>query len=237
MSATTRAATRCRHEQRRLTLERAGHHRRRPGPAHHHRPCGAGAALPPHRPDRDRTDRGGRSPTCGSTPLPRGGAAAVSRHVHRHHATARPGRDRRRPYRGLGRDRPRSRTAAAAAATRPAYKDPHRPVRERGRDLLSRMTLAEKIGQMTQTERYQVFDDDHPDHHLASSAAILSGGGSTPAENTPEAWADMVDRFQRRRAPDPAGHPASVRDRRRARQRQPTRRDGLPAQHRARRHP
>ena len=30
--------------------------------------------------------------------------------------------------------------------------------------------------------------------------SILSGGGSTPAENTPKAWADMVDRFQRRRS-------------------------------------
>ena len=27
--------------------------------------------------------------------------------------------------------------------------------------------------------------------------SILSGGGSTPAQNTPEAWADMIDRFQR----------------------------------------
>ena len=26
--------------------------------------------------------------------------------------------------------------------------------------------------------------------------SVLSGGGSTPAENTPEAWADMVDSFQ-----------------------------------------
>jgi beta-glucosidase len=57
------------------------------------------------------------------------------------------------------------------------------------------MTLAEKIGQMTQTERYQVFDDTSPitTYGLGS---ILSGGGSTPAQNTPEAWADMVDRFQ-----------------------------------------
>jgi hypothetical protein len=33
------------------------------------------------------------------------------------------------------------------------YKDMHQPVEERVKDLLSRMTLLEKIGQMTQTER------------------------------------------------------------------------------------
>lgn len=34
-----------------------------------------------------------------------------------------------------------------------AYKDPYRPVDVRVNDLLNRMTLAEKIGQMTQIER------------------------------------------------------------------------------------
>lgn len=33
------------------------------------------------------------------------------------------------------------------------YQDMHQPVEERVKDLLSRMTLLEKIGQMTQTER------------------------------------------------------------------------------------
>jgi beta-glucosidase len=46
------------------------------------------------------------------------------------------------------------------------------------------------------TERYQVFDDETP-ITTWKLGSILSGGGSTPAENTPEAWADMVDRFQR----------------------------------------
>ena len=68
--------------------------------------------------------------------------------------------------------------------------------RERVADLLSRMTLEEKVGQMTQTERYQVFDDETP-ITTWKLGSILSGGGSTPAQNTPEAWADMVDRFQR----------------------------------------
>ena len=38
-------------------------------------------------------------------------------------------------------------------------------------DLLSRMTLEEKVGQMTQTERYQVFDDATPIQQL--SAEVL----------------------------------------------------------------
>src|SRR6266511_4684613 len=83
---------------------------------------------------------------------------------------------------------------AAAAAALP-YENPNLPVSERVADLLGRMTLEEKVGQMTQTERYQVYDDPSPitTWRLGS---ILSGGGSTPTENTPTAWADMVDRFQ-----------------------------------------
>ena len=36
-----------------------------------------------------------------------------------------------------------------------------------------------------------------PRSRPGSSGSVLSGGGSTPTENTPKAWADMVDRFQR----------------------------------------
>src|SRR5213595_1054031 len=85
--------------------------------------------------------------------------------------------------------------APAATADTLPYQDPSLPVSQRVADLLSRMTLAEKIGQMTQTERYQVYDDASPitTYRLGS---ILSGGGSTPTDNTPAAWADMIDRFQ-----------------------------------------
>jgi beta-glucosidase len=58
------------------------------------------------------------------------------------------------------------------------------------------MTLEEKVGQMTQAERDTVFDDATPITTLGLGS-ILSGGGSVPTPNTPEAWADMVDRFQR----------------------------------------
>ncbi|MCW3050780.1 MAG: Beta-glucosidase [Solirubrobacterales bacterium] len=106
---------------------------------------------------------------------------------------------------------PRSLMAAAAAAAvaigvaaPPAapgadvlpYKDPNQPVAARVADLLSRMTLEEKVGQMTQAERGAVTGDPSrvTDWELGS---VLSGGGSTPTPNTPQAWADMVDGFQR----------------------------------------
>jgi beta-glucosidase len=81
------------------------------------------------------------------------------------------------------------------AAAEPPYKDPSLRVSKRVDDLLSRMTLEEKVGQMTQTERYQVFDDETP-IKTWNLGSILSGGGSVPTPNTAESWADMVDRFQ-----------------------------------------
>src|SRR3954451_22530614 len=86
-------------------------------------------------------------------------------------------------------------TTQAAQEQQLPYEDASLPVSQRVDDLLGRMTLDEKIGQMTQTERYQVFDDATPitTYKLGS---ILSGGGSTPKSNTPTAWADMIDRFQ-----------------------------------------
>jgi beta-glucosidase len=85
--------------------------------------------------------------------------------------------------------------AAAPAAASAPYENPRLPVSKRVDDLLSRMTLQEKVGQMEQTERARVFDDASPITDL-KLGSILSGGGSTPEENTPEAWADMIDRFQ-----------------------------------------
>jgi beta-glucosidase len=75
------------------------------------------------------------------------------------------------------------------------YLDPGLPTERRVADLLRRMTLEEKVGQMTQTERQAVFDDPSliAEWRLGS---VLSGGGSTPPENTPEAWLAMVNEFQ-----------------------------------------
>jgi beta-glucosidase len=75
------------------------------------------------------------------------------------------------------------------------YENAQLPVRARVADLLSRMTLQEKVGQMTQAERAAV-DADPTVITSANLGAILSGGGSVPTPNTPTAWADMVDRYQ-----------------------------------------
>ncbi|PWR15219.1 beta-glucosidase [Micromonospora sicca] len=81
----------------------------------------------------------------------------------------------------------------ANAATYP-YQDPTLPVATRVADLLARMTLDEKIGQMTQAERGSVTAADLTTYRLGS---ILSSGGSAPSPNTATSWADMYDGFQR----------------------------------------
>jgi beta-glucosidase len=74
------------------------------------------------------------------------------------------------------------------------YKDPSQPVAARVADLLSRMTLDEKIGQMTQAERADITTStDIATYGLGS---LLSGGGSAPSTNTATGWADMYDGFQ-----------------------------------------
>ncbi|MGL4176022.1 MAG: glycoside hydrolase family 3 N-terminal domain-containing protein, partial [Dermatophilaceae bacterium] len=75
------------------------------------------------------------------------------------------------------------------------YLDESLPVRARVEDLLARMTLEEKVGQMTQAERMSV-DTDPSLIATWRLGSLLSGGGSTPTENTPQAWADMVDDYQ-----------------------------------------
>ncbi|MFG2896145.1 glycoside hydrolase family 3 N-terminal domain-containing protein [Streptomyces zaomyceticus] len=76
------------------------------------------------------------------------------------------------------------------------YLDERLPVRKRVADLLSRMSLAEKVGQMTQAERNALRGQgDIAGYALGS---LLSGGGSVPTPNTPEAWSAMVDAYQLR---------------------------------------
>jgi beta-glucosidase len=80
-------------------------------------------------------------------------------------------------------------------AAGPTYLNPKAPVGKRVADLLGRMSLADKIGQMTQAERADVEADPTiiSTYHVGS---VLSGGGSVPASNTPTGWADMVDGYQ-----------------------------------------
>ncbi len=63
------------------------------------------------------------------------------------------------------------------------YENARLPVAERVADLLGRMTLSEKVGQMTQTERGKGYDDATP-ITTWNLGSILSAGGSTPTERT-----------------------------------------------------
>lgn len=75
------------------------------------------------------------------------------------------------------------------------YKDPKQPVEARVNDLLQRMNLAEKIGQMTQLERENMTADIIKNYYIGS---LLSGGGSWPRQNaSAKDWVDMINEFQR----------------------------------------
>jgi len=91
-----------------------------------------------------------------------------------------------------------SQAAKPAAVSAPVpknarYKDASQPVEARVEDLLARMTLAEKIGQMTQAERAEAGPGEVSALLLGS---VLSGGGSAPSPNKPESWASMIDAYQ-----------------------------------------
>ncbi|KAL9230827.1 hypothetical protein vseg_006126 [Gypsophila vaccaria] len=74
------------------------------------------------------------------------------------------------------------------------YKDPTQALNTRIKDLMGRMTLAEKIGQMTQIERSVASTEVMKKYFIGS---VLSGGGSVPAEKaSPETWIKMVNEFQ-----------------------------------------
>ena len=59
--------------------------------------------------------------------------------------------------------------------------------------LLSRMTLEEKVGQMTMVENNSIAPDQVAEFHIGS---VLSGGGGNPTPNTPAHWRAMVREFQ-----------------------------------------
>jgi beta-glucosidase len=66
-------------------------------------------------------------------------------------------------------------------------KDP--AIEARIDDLLARMTLEEKVGQMIQPEIKQVTPDDVKEYHLGS---VLNGGGTTPHNNKYAKLSDWV---------------------------------------------
>ena len=63
----------------------------------------------------------------------------------------------------------------------------------RADELLARMTLREKIGQMTQVEKNSITPEQVRELGIGS---VLSGGGGNPEPNTPETWRSMVLGFE-----------------------------------------
>jgi len=62
--------------------------------------------------------------------------------------------------------------------------------------LIGRMTLEEKVGQMTQADQEFIEDDTDVAKYLLGS--VLSGGNSDPETNSLEDWTDLYDRLQSR---------------------------------------
>lgn len=91
-----------------------------------------------------------------------------------------------------------------ATADADVYRDESQTVDARVDDLLARMTVEEKIGQMTQVEKDSIKPGDITRYFIGS---ILSGGGGSPKENTPEAWYAMVSGFQDEALATPLGIP------------------------------
>ncbi|WP_019586714.1 glycoside hydrolase family 3 N-terminal domain-containing protein [Deinococcus apachensis] len=99
--------------------------------------------------------------------------------------------------------------AAPAAAQTAPYLDPSLPTERRVEDLLGRMTLEEKVGQLAQIDVLRLMGQGEWDRgplnpewlenilaqrHVGS---LLSSGGAAPVPNTPEAWARMTNDLQR----------------------------------------
>ncbi|KAL8210511.1 hypothetical protein R6Q57_004948 [Mikania cordata] len=76
------------------------------------------------------------------------------------------------------------------------YKDPKQRIGVRIKDLMKRMTLEEKIGQMTQADRSVLSKDDMKNFFIGSILSVPLPG-SVPAEKaSPKTWVDMVNDLQ-----------------------------------------
>ena len=109
--------------------------------------------------------------------------------------------------------------APAAADAPPAYQDSHQSIDARVSDLMGRMTLPEKIGQMDQIVVSKLRDTTAPaDGNCTNkggnadplqpvclqmvliqnrTGSILSGGTDNPADNTGHGWAEQYNTIQR----------------------------------------
>ncbi|MEV5875679.1 glycoside hydrolase family 3 N-terminal domain-containing protein [Streptomyces sp. NPDC052101] len=139
------------------------------------------------------------TPTEGTLTFPAGTASGASRTIEvptRKNRSAAPARTVPLQLAVTGAKAPAETPQIVIDAHGLPYLNAELPMRQRVADLLSRMSLEEKAGQMTQAERGAVgTGGDIATYALGS---LLSGGGSTPTPDTPEAWAKMIDGFQLR---------------------------------------
>lgn len=73
------------------------------------------------------------------------------------------------------------------------FKDPALPIRDRVVDLMSYMTLEEKIGQMALVEKNSVHKPG--DIKRYALGGMLSGFGGKPEDNSSAGWRNMIDAF------------------------------------------
>ena len=85
----------------------------------------------------------------------------------------------------------RTQTAGTPAGAILLYKDASQPVEKRVEDLLARMTLDEKIGQMIQIEHPYIKPEDVSKYFMGS---VLTGGNGLE-DNSPEAWRTLVESY------------------------------------------
>lgn len=77
--------------------------------------------------------------------------------------------------------------------THAPYRNATEPIETRVEDLLRRMTLEEKIGQLILVENNSVHSGDITRYGIGG---VLSGGGGNPDPNTGEHWREMVNGFK-----------------------------------------
>jgi beta-glucosidase len=98
--------------------------------------------------------------------------------------------------------------ASPTPTARPAgflvYRDSSQPVEARVADLLGRMSLDEKIGQMTQAPNTGLTPGDITNYRLGS---VLSAGDGFPPVNTLAGWTAMTDGYQKEALATPLAIP------------------------------
>ncbi|MFS7997270.1 putative glucan 1,3-beta-glucosidase [Helianthus anomalus] len=91
--------------------------------------------------------------------------------------------------------------ASMAEAEYMLYKDPKQPQSVRINDLLKRMTLEEKIGQITQIEKSvatkEVMKKYLIGSVLSAPVSVFGGGSGLPKQAPPEMWVNKVNDLQK----------------------------------------